>query len=464
MTRTATLAAIRFGTGLAPRLPPPDGPTALLAGLSGPDRAVTDFPVQSFAGHLAGARQYAVLNAARRKATAGAEDALKLAVKARNHTIQADLRASLARTAFGPSGLRERLVLFWANFFTAVGRDPQFRGAVPAYIDDAIRPNLTGNFATLLRATTLHPVMLHYLNQNVSAGPNSPAARAGRQGLNENLAREVLELHALGSDGRYTQADVEALARLLTGASFNLDTGFMFRRLMAEPGPVTILGRSYGSATGRPELARIEAALDDLGHHPDTARHVARSLAAHFVADTPDPALVAHLETRFLQTGGALMPMYEALLEHPAAWQPALQKVRPPFDYVAAALRALDLDPAWLLGMKPAESVTLLANPLRFMGQPFQEPPSPKGWPAAAADWISPQGLAARIQWAMAAPRLLLAPPPGTQARAQNDPRLLVEAALADAADPGLVRAAAGAETRWDGVGIILASPAFNRR
>lgn len=464
MIRTATLAAIRFGTGLSPRLPPPDGPEALLAGLSGPDQAVTDFPVQSFAEHLAVARQYAVLNAARRKGTVGAEEARKLAMRARNHAIQADLRASLVRTAFGPSGLRERLVLFWANFFTAVGRGAQFRGAVPAYIDDTIRPNLTGSFATLLRATTLHPVMLQYLNQNVSAGPHSPAAKTGRLGLNENLAREVLELHSMGSDGRYTQADVEALARLLTGASFNLDTGFMFRRLMAEPGPMTILGRSYGSATGRPDLGRIEAALDDLGHHPDTARHVARALASHFVADTPDPALVTHLETRFLATGGALPPLYEALVEHPAAWEPVLRKVRPPFDYLAAALRALDLAPARLLGMKPAESATLFAEPLLAMGQPFQEPPSPKGWPEAAADWISPQGLAARIQWAMASPRRLLAPPPGAPAGVQNDPRLLVEAALADAADPALVRAAAGAETRWDGVGIILASPAFNRR
>lgn len=464
MTRTATLAAIRFGTGLSPRLPPPDGPAALLAGLSGPDQAATDFPVASFAAHLAVARQFAELNAARRNGKAGTEAARKLATKARKLAILADLRASLARTAFGPSGLRERLVLFWANHFTAVGRGTQFRGTVPAYIDDAIRPNLTGSFADMLRATTLHPVMLQYLNQNVSAGPNSPAARAGRQGLNENLAREVLELHAMGSDGRYTQADVEALARLLTGASFNLDAGFMFRRAMAEPGPVTILGRSYGSASERPELAHIAAALDDLGHHPDTARHVARALAGHFVADQPDPALVSHLETRFLATGGALLPLYQALLEHPAAWQPALQKVRPPFDYLAAALRALDVGPARLLGMNRAQTMALLANPLRFMGQPFQEPPSPKGWPTAAADWISPQRLAARIQWAMAGPRLLLAPQSGAQAGAHNDPRLLVAAALADTADDQLLRAAAGAETRWDGVGIILASPAFNRR
>ncbi len=455
-----TLAAIRFGTGLSPRLGAPDGAEGLLAGLTRADEAVARFPVRSFGDRLADGRQYAELNTARREGGEAERQAMRDFVRSRNRSALMDLAAQLGRAALGPDPFRERLVLFWANHFTIRARNPRLQAAVPAYVDAAIRPNVAGSFSELLRAAVLHPMMLQFLDQHVSAGPGSRAARRGRRGLNENLAREVLELHTLGSDGSYGQADVEGLARVLTGASFNFDEGFEFREAMAEPGVIRVLGREYGGPRPRSpgELADIEAVLDDLSRHPDTARHIARKLAIHFIGDDPDPALVAHLAERFIATDGALLPVYEALLEHPAAWVPRLAKARMPFDFLAAGLRALDLNPMGLEGKWDLLN-RHFNQPLELMGQPYQRPPSPAGWPEAAMAWISPQGLAARIKWAMAAPRAL--------ARRKGDapdPRAFLETALADAADADLRFAAAGAESRWDGVGVVLASPAFNRR
>jgi len=448
-----TLALMRFGFGPGPMHPPPGDAMALLAGLDGPDHAAARFPVTPFAEHLETARAYAEAARARREGDNAGVEAQQALNRARHAVLQRDLAQSLARAAHGGDDLRERLVLFWANHFTTVGRNPRFRATVPAHVDEAIRPNLSGDFATLLRAAILHPVMLHYLDQARSAGPASEMGQRPGRGLNENLAREVLELHTLGVGGAWGQEDVEGLARLLTGLSFDMTEGFRFRRAMAEPGRITVLGRSYGGR--RPQLADIEAALDDLARHPDTARHIARKLAVHFIADDPDPGLVAHLTAVFRDSGGALRPVYAALMEHPAAWAQAPAKIKPPFDFLASALRALGVAPERLARLRPARIVQHFTAPLRQMGQPFQQPPSPAGWPEAGAQWISPPGLAARIGWALRSPEELGALP---------DPRTLVETALAEAAGPELRFAAAAAETRAEGVGLVLASPAFNRR
>lgn len=447
-----TLALMRFGFGPGPGHPPPADAMALLDALDGLDTAAARFPVTAFAEHLETARAYADAARARREGDRAGVEAQRRLNRARHAVLQRDLVHSLARAAHGGGDLRERLVLFWANHFTAIGRTPRFRATVPAYLDDAIRPNLGGDFATLLRAAILHPVMLQYLDQARSAGPASRMGQQPGRGLNENLARELLELHTLGADGAYGQEDVEGLARLLTGLGFDLTRGFRFRPGMAEPGRITVLGRSYGGR--RPQLEDIEVALDDLARHPDTARHIARKLAVHFIADDPDPGLVAHVAAAFRDSGGALRPVYAALMEHPAAWAQAPAKIKPPFDFMASALRALGLAPERLVP-RPALIVQHFTAPLRQMGQPFQQPPSPAGWPEAGDQWISPPGLAARIGWALTSPGELGELP---------DPRSLVETALAEAAGPDLRFAAAAAETRTEGVGLVLASPAFNRR
>lgn len=454
MIRRETLAALRFGFGLGPQHPPVADAADLLAGLTGPDTAAADFPVTPMEEHLALARTHVQLARARRTGEEGALEALRSFNRTRNRAAQRDLMQCLFRAAFSSDDLRERLVLFWANHFSVAGRNARFRPMASVFLEDAIRPHLAGNFSELLRAATLHPLMLQYLEQNRSAGPGSAAVQhRGQGGLNENLARELLELHTLGVTGSYTQEDVEGLALLLTGLSFDFEQGFRFRPRLAEPGRFRILGREYGS--DRPSLADVEEALDDIARHPDTARHIGRKLAVHFVSDTPDEGLVEHLAATFAAGQGALLPVYEALLEHPAAWVPERAKVKPPFDFIASAMRALDSRPEQLAELLHGRLVLHFATPMRQMGQPFLRPPSPAGWPEEGAHWITPPLLAARISWAMSAPERI-APP--------QDPRDLVETALADAAGDDLRFAAAAAESRLEGIGVVLASPAFNRR
>jgi uncharacterized protein (DUF1800 family) len=295
-------------------------------------------------------------------------------------------------------------------------------------------------------------LMLHYLDQQGTAGPNSPQAQKypNRLGFNENLAREMIELHTLGVGGPYTQTDVRELAELLTGLAFRAETGTDFRPPLAEPGAETILGQSYGG-DGPATLHDIHAALHDLARHPATARHIAGKLATHFVADAADPDLVAKIEKTWLATGGDLLSVYEALLTHPAAWDPAPGNVKQPFDYIASACRALDI-PADVLTRRV---VPLVQTPMRLMGQFWQEPMGPDGLPEEDRAWISPQGLAARVQWAFMVPQLFREDLP--------DPRDFVDTALGSRAPDAVRFAASAAETRADGIGVVLASPAFQR-
>jgi uncharacterized protein (DUF1800 family) len=293
--------------------------------------------------------------------------------------------------------------------------------------------------------------MLNYLDQTGSTGPNSRAGKRRARGLNENLARELLELHTLGVGGAYTQADVSELAALLTGVSVG-EGGFVFKPQMAEPGSETVLGVTYD---GR-DLEPVLALLTDLAARPETAGHVARKLAVHFVADSPDPALVAAMTRAYAESGGDLAAVCGAMVEHPAAWGQPLAKVRQPFEFILAALRALGVDGAAVMAMPSGPFRQRLVLPLALMGQPWQQPPGPDGWPEAAEAWITPQLLAQRVDWAMAAPARLV--------RALPDPASVLPRALGAGADERVAWAAARAETRAEGLGVIFASPMFNRR
>lgn len=188
---------------------------------------------------------------------------------------------------------------------------------------------------------------------------------------------------------------------------------------------------------------------------PATARHISQKLAAHFTGPDPDAGLVAAMEAEFLATGGNLRAVCATMLDHPAAWATEMRAAKSPFGWIASALRALGADPDAILAMGTRETRAYLVGPLRLMAQPWGEPPGPQGFPDTPAQWITPPTLAARVQWAMAIPRVLVGQP---------DPRDLVEHALGDLADEGLRFAAHAAETRWEGVGLILSSPAFMRR
>lgn len=453
MISRPTVAAIRFGAGLSPLHASPADAAALWDNLVR-EAAMTPYPVAPWDMRLQRAMERRDLRrAGRRTDDPSIQDQLRAVNIADRDDTLADLRASLARLAYSESGFFERLTRFWANHFAARAMGGHLRAARTAYAEAALRPQVMASFPAMLRSAILHPVMLAYLDQNVSVGPQSRTGRRQGRGLNENLARELLELHTLGVAGDYTQGDVTQLARLLTGLTFNLSDGFRFNANMAEPGIIEIFGKRYGARIAT--LDHILEVLDDLALHPDTATHLARKLAVHFVSDAPDPQLVAHMSASYRQSEGSLPALYHAMLEHPAAWENPLAKTRAPFEMMAASLRALDVDPALLTGLRPGQTRRLLLHPLQLMGEPHEDVPSPAGYGDDASYWITPQGLASRVDWAMALAQFVPNEP---------DPRDFVETAMADAASDQLRDAAAGAETRVQGIGLILASPGFNRR
>ncbi|MEM7489710.1 MAG: DUF1800 domain-containing protein [Pseudomonadota bacterium] len=446
------LLAIRFGTGLAPDRPPPADAGALLAELDGPDTAARAFPIPDWAARMTAIGAFRQARRARRRSDdpEAARAVFRRRRRDLNVQYQRDLAATLARAAVAPTGIRERLAWFWADHFAVSDGNGPLRRSVAAYHDAALRPHLAGRFADLLRAAVTHPAMLAYLDQGRSVGPGSPRGRARGEGLNENLAREVLELHTLGVGGPYGQDDVRELAELLTGLTMDRDGAARFDRDRAEPGAEVVLGRRYGGA--RPNRHDIGAVLDDLAAHPATARHVSRKLAVHFVADDPPPALVDAMAVAWTRTDGDLRAVYEVLFTHPAALSPDLAKVRRPLDLVAAAARATGLG-AELPGVRVRVLRAFATDAMYAMGQAWLRPPGPQGWPEAAAAWITPQGLAARLDWALATGRVV-----------DGDPRAMLDAALGPIASARTRFAVGAAEDRAAGRALVLAVPEFQRR
>jgi uncharacterized protein (DUF1800 family) len=451
-----TYAAIRFGCGL-PQRGAPVTPEAMLARLQGPDEMLRAYPRLTFEEGMALGREIA---AVRKEMRSGVEDAatrLKAGRKALNQSILRGLATEVMRNVETDDPLRERLQRFWENHFAARAKIGLMRAGADSYADQAIRPHIAGRFADMLKSAVTHPIMLTYLDQAGSVGPNSPRGQRKGSGLNENLAREVLELHTLGVGAPYTQGDVTQFAELLTGLNASIAKGMTFNPRYAEPGAETLLGVTYGGDDPA-DLADIHAALDDLARHPSTAAHISRKLAVHFVSDDPDPDLVAAMTAAYRRSDGLLPEVYAAMLSHPASWRDFGAKVKTPMDFVTSALRALDVRAGDLqaLSKKANRLRETLLFPLRRMGQPYHQPPGPDGFPENADAWIQPFGLAARIAWALQALQVFVAAPP--------DPRGFVDAALADAASGRLIWAAGAAETRSDGVAIVLASAEFNRR
>lgn len=453
-------AAIRFGMGLGPGRKPMGSAPQMIAALGARDAAAARFSIPKFTALLPEISKLSELQRAQRKAEGSArqKEIMKeiRAARRRARLAQAEyMKATIARGVYSDDAFRERLTRFWADHFTVKGKNGVLRTAVSPYIEEAIRPNLTGSFAELLTQVLTHPMMLLYLDQALSVGPASRLGkrREGR-GLNENLAREVLELHTLGVGGAYDQDDVRQLAELFTGLSVSRDKGFVFRPGIAEPGAETVLGKSYGG--GRARLGDIKAFLSDLAVHPDTGAHISRKLVRHFVADDPDPELVAHVAARYRESGGDLTAVYDALLGHPAAWAMPDRKAKQPYDFVVSSLRALGMPQDRLMGLKPQQVALYLAVPMQVMGQAWENPTGPDGWPEEAEAWITPQGIAGRIQWAMTVPQVARPDLP--------DPRDFLRQTLGARASGALEFAAKGAATKWEGIGLILASPEFQRR
>ncbi len=358
----------------------------------------------------------------------------------------AEIAARFAAAAAGDAPLLERLCHFWSNHFTVSILRPAVRGFAAAFEREAIRPHVTGRFHDMLLAVVRHPAMLLYLDNAVSIGPDSPVGRRRDKGLNENLGRELLELHTLGVDGGYSQADVEALARILTGWSVaragEPDAGgFRFRPAMHEPGAKMLLGRRYDEAG----YGEGEAALAALAAHPATAHHVAFKLARHFIADEPPRDSVERIARTFLATGGDLGRVTAALVTEEALWRTPLAKLRTPEEMVIAACRVTGFTP-------PAP---MLAGSLRLLDQMPFFAPSPAGWPDTAADWISPEAVLRRAEWCERFADRLPEPP---------DPAALAESCFGEALPEETAQAIRRAPSRRDGLALLLASPDFQRR
>lgn len=440
MVRSETVAAIRLGFGFHPEERAADSPDRLIAELS----YSVPTPRLTFAQR---AEAFRGLRRAMRQDDAKARQKARRSLR---EIAEADLRETVARAVSGP-GFAERLVHFWADHFTVAANCPALRLAAPDFVASAIRPHVARSFPSMLKGATFHPAMLLYLDQAQSVGPTSRAGRRRIRGLNENLAREMLELHTLGSSALYTQDDVHALAELLTGLSVDR-WGFRFRQRIAEPGAKTILGRSYGPPKG---IATIEAALEDIALHPDTAHHIAHKLAVHFIGPDTTPGHVEGIARAYIASEGDLISTYRALLDHPAAWLAPFQKAKRPFDFLVSALRAAGTRHKDVLEMPGAIFRKGILEPLATMGQPLFRPGGPDGWSEEAEAWITPAGLSARISWAADF---------AERALSDHDPRHFVETALRDAASDNLRSAVSRAGRRSDGIALALASPEFNRR
>jgi uncharacterized protein (DUF1800 family) len=382
----------------------------------------------------------------------------------RRHYVNA-AGARLANAVATPTPFPERLTHFWANHFAVSADKITMIGFAGNHEFEAIRPNIMGKFADLLIAAVRHPAMLLYLDQAQSFGPDSPVAQRVRRrqkqaklGLNENLAREILELHTLGVRTGYTQADVTAFAKALTGLTVaGLGKGAGQRLMPAdarpgdtvfiaqlhEPGAQTILGKRYD----QPGARQGEAVLRDLAVHPATAAHIATKLARHFTGDTPPPALVERLTADFRQTGGDLPSLYRALIASPEPWAGAPTLFKSPWDWAVSTMRALKL-PA--IGEK--QNVPAIFTQL---GQPLWRPGSPAGYDDLVATWAGSAALMQRVEIASR-----IAGRIGDRVDARKLARLI----LADAMTPDIEQAIARADSPGQALAMLFASPVFLRR
>jgi uncharacterized protein (DUF1800 family) len=301
----------------------------------------------------------------------------------------------------------------------------------------------------MLKAVEQHPAMLFFLDNQQSLGPDSRAGQNRHRGLNENLAREIMELHTLGVGGGYTQDDVTSLARIITGWSFAGRQGklgtpgsFIFNANAHQPGPQRLLGRIYEDNG----LAQGEAALADIARHPSTAKFIATKFARHFVADDPPPVLVARLQDVFHKTDGDLKALAIALVDSDEAWQAPRTKLRSPYEFVVASGRLLSRIP---------EDPGLYLGSLNLLGQPLWSPAGPNGFPDTNAAWAAPEGMKLRLD---------ISARVGSRLADSIDPRDLLQLAAADAASTETRQTIERAESRQQAVALLLMSPEFQRR
>jgi uncharacterized protein (DUF1800 family) len=365
-------------------------------------------------------------------------------------TFRAEALARLQRAVIADCGFVERLVVFWSNHFCiSANKGGPARMWAGSFEREAIRPHVLGRFADMLKAVEQHPAMLFFLDNQQSLGPDSRAGKNRNRGLNENLAREILELHTLGVGGGYTQDDVTALANIITGWTYAGRLGqlgppgaFVFNANAHQPGAQRVMGKIYDAS----DVRQGETVLADLARRPSTAKFIAGKFARHFVADDPPPALVARLADVFARTDGDLKALALALVDSDDAWKAPLSKMRSPYEFLVASGRLLAQipnDPGRYLGA------------LNTLGQPLWSPAGPNGFPDSNAAWAAPEGMKLRLDMsAQMASRLA----DGV------DPRDLLELVAADAASSETRKTIERAESRQQALALLLMSPEFQRR
>jgi uncharacterized protein (DUF1800 family) len=362
----------------------------------------------------------------------------------------------------------ERLVHFWTNHFAVSADKGADFGVAGTLENEAIRPHANGRFVDLLTAVEQHPAMIGFLDNQYSVGKDSELAQRAAQraarsravaadkprrefGINENLAREILELHTLGVNGGYTQRDVTSFAQIITGWSIGGGKGrlaggtpgrFYFRDNLHEPGAKTFLGKTYYEEGQR----QGEAALADLSRSPATARFIATKLVRHFIADEPPPAAVERVARAFLKSGGDLPRVYAALTEAPEAWDAEMRKFKTPEDFVFSTLRALNVSPR-----QPEE----VLRSFDLLGQRQYTPGSPAGWPDTAKSWDGSDALMHRVLWASRV---------AGRYEQGIDPVDLATASLGAYVRPETATALKRAASGTQALALLLMSPEFQRR
>jgi uncharacterized protein (DUF1800 family) len=465
----SAIAANRFGLGARP------GELAAI-GENGPDwlRAQLLAPAPSLPAETLRSSQQILADAfalrrqieAARKQAAGTAAAAQAQEAAQQRLPQflrpiyaAEVTARFANAVSTDRPFLERLTQFWTNHF-ALSVDKQFLpGLAGSFEREAIRPHVLGTFSDMLLAVETHPAMLLYLDNHLSVGPHSLAAlrAAGRGaqrriGINENLAREILELHTLGVGGGYSQHDVTTFAEVITGWTIGGEGNgpnayaepgrFVFRAELHEPGAKFVLGRRYRDDG----FAQGVAVLRDIGRERATARFIATKLTRHFIGDEPPASAVGQLADAYVRSSGHLPTVYRALIDAREAWAQPLTKYKTPSDYIVSSYRGLSL---------PVDPMHAPIAPFEVLGQRTWQPGSPAGWPDRSADWDGASALMKRIQWADALGARLAS----LRDAVQLAPELL-GANLSEATRSAVGHAASAAQS----LTLLLAAPEFMRR
>ena len=449
MRQETYIAATRFGLGPRPdevaRIEP--APLEWLKEqIAQPEAASSDF------SGLASAQQNALvlidarMQAQQQSDKAAGKEMVQAVRKELRKVYVAEMAAKATHAMNTLTPFYERLVDFWSNHFSISIQKGEMAGLAGAFEREVIRPRVTGTFRDLLLAAEQHPAMLIYLDNFQSIGPNSKAGERTKKGLNENLAREIMELHTLGVDAGYTQEDVTSFAKVLTGWGIGNEKqgapgAYTFFPNRHEPNNQIVFGKNYpdrGEEQGRDVLL-------DFANHPKTAHHIAFKLARHFIADEPPEQAVQALTQTFMQTGGDLAAMYRTLLTRPEAWSLNTPKIKSSYDLVISAIRLCGaaVDPLWYL------------QSLRFLGDVPLTANSPAGFPDTAKDIAGPEALIRRIEWAKgAATKLTPGLPLPTLVDISIGPVLgnATRAALAQVTDAK------------EGLALLLGSPEFQRR